>query len=199
MTDDGFLRLDRELIEAAQKTEYNTYDELVQAYNAMSDENRKKTLFVVGRRYYINYNEGDKNSLREVNLYADLIRNPESETSASLRIVPAKIVQYNIGTYTFLSHNFDYVRTDTPLFFNIPVVSFHKVGYEQSAFNIQEAIEGNVELQEKQKRVILWRLRSIPVYSTVIPLTGNHLIMLIRLPITNKDLKGWYQHLCLIR
>ena len=72
---------------------------------------------MVGRRYYINYNEGDKNSLREVNLYADLIRNPESETSASLRIVPAKIVQYNIGTYTFLSHNFDYVRTDTPLFF----------------------------------------------------------------------------------
>lgn len=152
VTDDGFLRLDRELIEAAQKTEYNTYDELVQAYNTMSDENRKKTLFVVGRRYYINYNEGDKNSLREVNLYADLIRNPESETSASLRIVSAKIVQYNIGTYTFLSHNFDYVRTDTPLFFNIPVVSFHKVGYEQSAFNIQEAIEGNVELQEKQKK-----------------------------------------------
>ena len=33
-------------------------------------------------------------------------------------------------------------------------------------------------------------LRSIPVYSTVIPLTGNHLIMLIRLPITNKDLKA---------
>lgn len=49
VTDDGFLRLDRELIEAAQKTEYNTYDELVQAYNAMSDENRKRrSLWLAG-------------------------------------------------------------------------------------------------------------------------------------------------------
>lgn len=49
MTDDGFLRLDRELIEAAQKTEYNTYDELVQAYNTMSDENRKRrSLWLAG-------------------------------------------------------------------------------------------------------------------------------------------------------
>lgn len=152
VTDDGFWRLDKDLIEAAQKAEYNTYNELVQAYNAMTDENKKKTLFIVGKRYYINYNEGDKNKLREVNLYADLIRDPESEESASLRIVPAKIVQYDIGTYTFLSHNFDYVRTNTTLIFNIPVVSFHKGAYEQSTFNIQEAIEGSAELQEKQKK-----------------------------------------------
>lgn len=152
VTDDGYWRLDKDLIEAAQKAEYNTYDELIQAYNTMTDENKKKTLFIVGKRYYINYNEGDKNKLREVNLYADLIRDPESEESASLRIVPAKIVQYDIGTYTFLSHNFDYVRTSTSLILNIPLVSFHKGCYEQSAFNIQEAIEGNAELQEKQKK-----------------------------------------------
>lgn len=151
-TDDGYWRLDSKLIEAAQKKEYDTYDALVQAYNSMNDDIRKKTLFMVGKRYYINYNEAGKNGLREVNLYADLIRNPESEESASLRIVPAKIVSYNIGMYTFLSHNFDYVRTDTSLFFNIPIVSFHKVAYDQTAFNIQEAIEGNAKLQEKQKK-----------------------------------------------
>lgn len=35
---------------------------------------------------------------------------------------------------------------------NIPVVSYYRAAYDQNPFNIQEAIEGNVELQEKRKK-----------------------------------------------
>ena len=51
---------------------------MLAAYNGMGDSDKKSTIFIVGKRYYINYNENDKNTLREVNLYADLIRDPES-------------------------------------------------------------------------------------------------------------------------
>lgn len=44
----------------------------------MGDSDKKSTIFIVGKRYYINYNENDKNALREINLYADLIRDSES-------------------------------------------------------------------------------------------------------------------------
>ena len=77
-TDDGYLRIERDIIEAAYKQEYDSYDAMLAAYNGMGDSDKKSTIFIVGKRYYINYNENDKNTLREVNLYADLIRDPES-------------------------------------------------------------------------------------------------------------------------
>lgn len=75
-TDDGYLRIERDIIEAAYKQEYDSYDAMLAAYNGMGDSDKKSTIFIVGKRYYINYNENDKNTLREVNLYADLIRDP---------------------------------------------------------------------------------------------------------------------------
>lgn len=147
-TDDGFWRLDKDLMESAQKSEYESYEAMVTAYNSMEDSQKKNTLFVVGKRYYINYNENDKNALREVNLYADLIRNPESsDMGTSLRIVPAKIAQFDVGMYKFL--NFNYSKTDTTLVLNIPIVGYQNPLYPQGGFNIQDAIEGNVQLPEK--------------------------------------------------
>ena len=61
----------------------------------MNKEERKKIIFVVGKRYYINYNENETDILREVNLYADFVRDPESyDTDVELKIVPAKM--YNM-------------------------------------------------------------------------------------------------------
>lgn len=96
----------------------------------MDKEERKRVIFVVGKRYYINYNENETDTLREVNLYADLIRDPESyDTDAELKIVPAKIVQYDRGTWKRLEHNFDVVRTDTSLVLNIPLISYYRENY----------------------------------------------------------------------
>ena len=99
-TDDGYLRIERDILEAAYKQEYDSYDAMLAAYNGMGDSDKKSTIFIVGKRYYINYNENDKNTLREVNLYADLFLDPESsDVETSLGIVPAKIIQFNVGVY----------------------------------------------------------------------------------------------------
>lgn len=127
----------------------------------MNKEERKKIIFVVGKRYYINYNENETDILREVNLYADFVRDPESnDTDVELKIVPAKIVQHDRGTWKRLQHNFDVVRTDTSLFLNIPLISYYRKSYnpdfiispQGEGFNIQEAIDGDIELPEKQQK-----------------------------------------------
>ena len=162
-SNDGYLRLDKDILAAAKKAEYANYQELKSAYDNMTTEERKKILFIVGKRYYINYNEEetDTNTLREVNLYADLIRNPESyDTDAKLKITPAKIVQYDRGTWKRLENNFDVVRTNTSLVLNIPLISYYRKMYNPDwiisptgeAFNIQEAISGDIELPEKQQK-----------------------------------------------
>lgn len=151
-TDDGYLRIERDIIESAYKQEYNTYDAMLAAYNKMNDSDKKNTLFVVGKRYYINYNENDKNALREVNLYADLIRDPESAgIETSLKIVPAKICQFNVGVYGSVAE-YEIGRPYTSMFLNIPVVGYQATVVLQERFNIQEAIDGDVELQEKQAK-----------------------------------------------
>ena len=125
-SDDGYLRLDRYLLEAAKKVEYANYQDMKNAYDSMDKEERKRVIFVVGKRYYINYNENETDTLREVNLYADLIRDPESyDTDAELKIVPVKIVQYDRGTWKRLEHNFDVVRTDTSLVLNLSLIHIY--------------------------------------------------------------------------
>lgn len=151
-TDDGYSRIERDIIETAHKQEYDTYDEMVDAYNGMNDNDRKSTLFVVGKRYYINYNENSKDALREVNLYADLIRDPESsDTKTSLSIVPAKILQFNVGVYGSVAE-YDLFRPYTSMMINIPAVGYQATVAKQERFNIQEAINGDVELEEKQAK-----------------------------------------------
>lgn len=160
-SDDGYFRLDRNLLKAAKKIEYTHYQQMKNAYDGMDKAERKKVIFVVGKRYYINYNENETDTLREVNLYADFVRHPESDdTDVELKIVPAKIVQHNRDTWKRLQHNFDVVRTDTNLFLNIPLISYYRKNYnpdwiispQGEGFNIQEAIDGDIELPEKQQK-----------------------------------------------
>ena len=149
-TDDGYLRIERDIIEAAYKQEYDSYDAMLAAYNGMGDSDKKSTIFIVGKRYYINYNENDKNTLREVNLYADLIRDPESsDVETSLGIVPAKIIQFNVGVYGSVA-DYDLSRPYTSMVLNIPAVGYQATVAKQERFNVQEAINGDVELKEKQ-------------------------------------------------
>lgn len=151
-TDDGYLRLDKDLLNAAHKIEYTTYSNMKYAYDNMNKEERKKVIFVVGKRYYINYNENNTDTLREVNLYSDLIRNPESsEPDTSLNIVPAKILQFNVGVYGSVAE-YDLNQPYTSMVLNIPAVGYQVTVDKQEYFNIQEAINGNVELKDKQEK-----------------------------------------------
>lgn len=151
-TDDGYLRMKKEIVEAAYKQEYDTYAAMLAAYSEMGDNDRKTTLFVVGKRHYISYNENDKDALREVNLYADLLRDPDSfDVETSLGIVPAKILQFNVGVYGSVAE-YDLNRPYTSMVLNIPAVGYQATVAKQERFNLQEAINGNVELKEKQKK-----------------------------------------------
>lgn len=53
-TNDGYWRMDKGLIDAAVKTEFMTYDQLVAHYNSLSDENKKYALLICENRYYMN-------------------------------------------------------------------------------------------------------------------------------------------------
>ncbi len=150
-TDDGYFRLDRDLIRVASKTEFDTYQKLESYYNALSDANKKYALLICNGRYYINYNDGS-NKLREVNLYADLIRDEDSEdVDVELKIVPAKILQYNIGLYmnypNYLTNNKMW-----PLVLNVPSASFHTELGKEDKVSIQDVIEGNQELQTNREK-----------------------------------------------
>lgn len=118
----------------------------------MGDSDKKSTIFIVGKRYYINYNENDKNALREINLYADLIRDSESsDVETSLGIVPAKIIQFNVGVYGSVA-DYDLSRPYTSMVLNIPAVGYQATVAKQERFNVQEAINGDVELKEKLEK-----------------------------------------------
>lgn len=43
-TDDGYLRIERDIVDAAYKLECDTYDAMVAAYNGMNDSDKKSTL-----------------------------------------------------------------------------------------------------------------------------------------------------------
>lgn len=139
-------------MEAAYKQEYASYDAMLAAYNGMGDSDKKSTIFIVSQRYYINYNENNKNILHEVNLYADLIRDPDSfDVETSLEIIPAKIIQFNVGVYGSVAE-YDLSRPYTSMVLNIPVVGYQATVDRQEHFNVQEAINGDVELKEKQEK-----------------------------------------------
>ena len=96
-TDDGYLRIERDIIEAAYKQEYDSYDAMLAAYNGMGDSDKKVQSLLLVNGIISTTMKMIKNTLREVNLYADLIRDPESsDVETSLGIVPAKIIQFNV-------------------------------------------------------------------------------------------------------
>ena len=41
-TDDGYLLIERDIIEAAYKQEYDSYDAMLTAYNGMGDSDKKR-------------------------------------------------------------------------------------------------------------------------------------------------------------
>lgn len=92
------------------------------------------------------------------------VRHPESDdTDVELKIVPAKIVQHNRGTWK-LQHNFDVVRP-TPTCFEHSLISYYRKSYnpdwiispQGEGFNIQEAIDFISSCRRSNKRMTVWR------------------------------------------
>lgn len=155
-TDDGYWRMDRDLVQAAVKTEFDSYDQLLAYYNALSDENKKYALLICGNRYYMNFKDGNSNSLKEINLYANLIRDVDKDDlDAELKIMPAKIVKQDIGLYNYTA---DYLLGTKfwPLVLNMAVASYSTDLSKMEKINIQDVIEGNQQLdKDRNKKEIM--------------------------------------------
>lgn len=151
-TDDGYWRLDQDLLQQVQKKEFSTYDEVKSYWASLKADDKKYWLMVAANRFYINYRENDKDTLREVNLYADLLRNDETtDIDVSLKMVPAKIVSYNIGVYNSVpDYYFD--RKMVTLMLNVPSVCYQSDIQKAQKIAIQDAIEGKQEVETKRKR-----------------------------------------------
>lgn len=152
-TDNGYLRMDRTIYDRALKQDYDDYTQLSQAWQTMDAELRKTVLFRAGNRCYINYrDEEGTDSLKEVNLYADLVRDADrTDTDTALRIVPAEMVLHDLGLWSSPT-DYGFVSPFAPLNVYVPKVGYHVTVIEDEEFDIQQAIEGEVELPEKQEK-----------------------------------------------
>ncbi|MGN0049289.1 MAG: hypothetical protein ACI37U_10420 [Bacteroides sp.] len=97
---DPYLKVSKEVLDAIESHQhYADLAMLQQAYDKMTDTERRKTLFTddsTGREY-IHY-EDDKGagSLKEVNLFGDLLRE-DTYSSVSMKIVPANTRLFDVG------------------------------------------------------------------------------------------------------
>lgn len=62
--------------------------------------------------------------------------------------------------------DYDLSRPYTSMVLNIPAVGYQATVAKQERFNVQEAINGDVELKEKQEKTGTWKWLSIPASST---------------------------------
>ena len=147
-TDGGYERLDNNIKENAKAVTYPSYTDMTNAWNAMNNADKAANIFVFAGRYYINFkDENNNNKLRNVNLYGDLVRDPESDDYSSLKIVPAKINQEEFSIWDTPSVTGNKVAS---IKLNVPFAN-DAMSYKDSGkqINIQNVIEGEDSIYEK--------------------------------------------------
>ncbi|MGL5938451.1 MAG: hypothetical protein ACRCY5_07015 [Phocaeicola sp.] len=154
-SDGGYDRLALNILENATKREYSSYQLMESAWQSMSNEDKNATLFLCDGRYYMNYKRDNDTAqvLRNVNLYGDLIREPESDEYSSLKIVPAKINQEEFSIRSNTTNNSEEVGRVT---LNVPYAT-DAMTYKDSdtKINIQSVIEGDENIYEKPVKSIM--------------------------------------------
>ncbi|MBQ8242984.1 MAG: hypothetical protein IJZ40_05885, partial [Bacteroidaceae bacterium] len=97
---DKRLKVDKEVLAAIENHEsYANYTELVAAYEAKTTIEKQKVLFIddtTGREYICNTDDKGNNTLVEVNVFGEFIRDAEAG-SVELDIVPANTRKFGVG------------------------------------------------------------------------------------------------------
>lgn len=97
---DPYLKVSQEVLDAIEShTHYANYTALQQAYQSLATSDRRKTLFTddaTGRQYIHYEDEKGVGSLKEVNLFGDLLRE-ETDSTVSMKIVPANTKLFDVG------------------------------------------------------------------------------------------------------
>ena len=150
-TDGGYERLGVKILDNASIINYETYSDMYSAWQSMNAEDKLSTIFVLANRYYINYTQDNGTSiLRNVNLYADYIRDKESDDYSTLKIVPAKINMNEVNIYDKI---FMEIGVKSKIKLNFPYANDsmeHRNSDEK--INIQSVIEGETEIYEKPQK-----------------------------------------------
>ena len=98
---DKFLKFSQEVKDSIQThNHYTNFSELSSAYNALSQADRAKILFIddaTGREYICYVNEDETDKMVEVNIWADLIRDGTDGGNVELKIVPANTRLFGVG------------------------------------------------------------------------------------------------------
>ena len=156
-TDNGYNRLSAEVINSTLSFEGASYAEVYARWSADSQSVRVKRIYNENGRSYITYD----GKLREVDLYGDLLRNPEDENiDNSLKFVPANIEKVDVGLWEVGERTAR--KKIAELWLNVPVSYYDSCPGKNEIQNIQEYIEGNESLSRKAKRT-KWNLQSILV------------------------------------
>lgn len=153
ISDNGFLRLDRDLFAEANKYYASSYEDMYNKWDSLKNSNIVKSyIFIDKNRFYIDYEKDDKRGLLEVNLYADLIRDDTNTDKTELKIVPAKIEKHNFGRYRHTNSAIFGDAPDADLYLNVPVVSMSVDLGRNEYINIQEILDGKSNIESKRPR-----------------------------------------------
>lgn len=90
---DGYLRVDEDIIAAIETKIFESFDALNAYYVSLSDNEKKKYIYEVGGKQYIDYKKNDSRYLKRVNHFRNLLRG-ENKDNIELKIMP---VQMEIG------------------------------------------------------------------------------------------------------
>lgn len=155
---DPYLKIDKELVDKAEKKAFASNTELQSYYNGLSAADKAKYLYETGGRQYIHYTESKTSYLLEVNQFRDLIRNPESDgADIELKIVP---VRMKIGKVRWESYKYDdfFKKYYPQEGVQVDAVMIHVAGDEQyadAAFDFQAAIDGEISTEATKDKLEL--------------------------------------------
>lgn len=111
-SDTKYLKLNEDAISQIKKSIYDTYDELVTAYNSDQEWNRARKIYEAAGRQYIEVDNGNGKKLKEVNQFRNLYRNTEKkDLDVELNIVPCPMTQITVKVYrggSLIDSNFLY-------------------------------------------------------------------------------------------
>lgn len=146
-TDNGYNRLSAEVKSSTLSYVGDSYADVVDRWTADSESVRVKRIYHANGRSYITH-DGE---LREVDLYGDLIRNPEDDgIDNSLKFVPANIEKVDVGLWEVGERTSKNKLAE--LWLNVPVSYYDSCPGKSEIQNIQEYIEGNESLERKSEK-----------------------------------------------
>lgn len=95
-----YKKIDPEIMKKATMITCDSYSDMQNKYNGISQDNRDGSVFVANTKHYMDYNDGTNHKLKEINHFRDLINNSDKQDlDVELKIVPVAMCQGIVNVY----------------------------------------------------------------------------------------------------